>query len=499
MRPGYLFGCVFVWYVCCGGRFTAPFLASLGFSESLIGLTFGLQVLFGSISAGYGSMRADKLERSYPGKGRLFFLIGLIVVGTLGFQLHFVIHYISTTYDVKNRLLNERLDKWLLFHIFARLIFATCMNLVFPILDGISLHYLKQINADECNYGKERLFGAVGWACASLIIGPLIDSFGFLHLFFWSSQVGCLVAVFIICMYIKNQPIQSLDAQFRKCTSSLEQTIGISTRETIDEFCDEKSNSFQIEMCNIEKHNIDGIPHETQDESLLNSSNNDHSSNGDQYLILKSIFHNYLSVGFIISVTTLSIGTSVVENLVFLFFQNGLGGSNTLCGFTNLITVLFEIPIFQYADNFLNLFGQEILLKTACLAYVTRVVGYTFIPKEHVAFVLFLEPLHGVTYACAKTAIVDFASKKTPLGFESTGQGIMSMFQGLGEIIGLCLGGWIEDRYSSVILYRSYASIVALGLTIFHITSLMKQPSQSTNSKYSSVSREPDSEDASPH
>jgi MFS family permease len=475
MRPGVLFFFIFIWLVGNGGRFTAPFLEDVAkFNESLIGLTFGLQVLFGSIFESYGSMKADEWELKYPKKGRLMFLIALLSIGTIGFELHFLIYQISR---VRNDDLaeNQHMNIAIISHIIARIIFSICSTLVFPILDGISLAYLKEIDADEGDYGKERLFGAVGWAIASLMIGPLIDNFGFLHVFFWSSQFSCIISVLVIVYYMKNQ-------------HSIRPSLKSKNSDIYD--IDSTSPPSQIEMSEIGedinvKNNIEESAIICNDEAPRNDL-----TYGDNMMILRSMFHGYPRKGFMISTMTLCMGTSVVENLVFLFFQNELGGSNTICGVSILVTVIFEVPIFQFSAKLLSKYGQEMLQKVACLAYVVRVVGYTLIPKEYVVLVLLFEPLHGVTYACAKTASVDFASTSSPTGFESTGQGIMSTFQGIGIIIGLSLGGLIEDRFSAAVLYRSYALVVGLGLVIFHMSTL-KQSRHQQVSRYSSVSREP--------
>jgi len=118
--------------------------------------------------------------------------------------------------------------------------------------------------------------------------------------------------------------------------------------------------------------------------------------------------------------------------------------------------------------------GAEVLQIIACLAYIVRVVGYTFIPKNHIVLpLLLLEPLHGVTYACSQTSTVDFAAKKLSFGggnYEATGQSIMSLIRSFGSVLGLCLGGWMEDTVGPKTLYRSYAAIVTVGLVLFTIT-----------------------------
>ena len=538
MRPGILFLVIFIWFVCIGGRFVALFLQEVAqFNETTIGITFGLQIFFGSIFAGYGSIQADRLELLYPRKGRIYCLIAAVIVGTIGTQLHFVIYYFYGD-QIKNEELNDDdisdineqvqekqvIDAAIIFHIITRIIISIFLSIMSPILDGISLTYLKENNLQASEYGKERLFGAVGWAVASLIIGPFIDKFGFLYVFFWSSNISCILCVGAIIMYMKDNP--SSEDKDVKSLDTIENNTSIEDEDSIE---NGKSNSnsnsnihngcqslVEVEMSNLNddmnisndtsSQTYEGTKKYTtqEDNPLMNNTTKDedeetemitkkHEEKSRGMMILKSMFHSYTGIGFIISTITLSMGTSIVENLIFLFFDK-LGASNTTCGTSVAVTVLFEVPIFQYSTILLQTYGAENLQKVACLAYVIRVVGYTFIPKDHVIFILLLEPLHGVTYACAKSSSVEFASKLSPPGFESTGQGIMSMLQGMGTIFGLSLGGWVEDTFSAVVLYRSYAAVVACGLIIFYITTSIESSSSTTttrrqgNSSYSKVS-----------
>jgi uncharacterized membrane protein len=73
-------------------------------------------------------------------------------------------------------------------------------------------------------------------------------------------------------------------------------------------------------------------------------------------------------------------GFSVVENMVFLLFEF-LGGSNTICAITVVLTVLFEIPIFQIAPSLLRNYAVGWMLLLACGTFWIRNVGYTLIPE----------------------------------------------------------------------------------------------------------------------
>jgi hypothetical protein len=96
---------------------------------------------------------------------------------------------------------------------------------------------------------------------------------------------------------------------------------------------------------------------------------------------------------------------SVVENLIFLYFEF-LGGSNTLCGLTVAVTVLFELPIFHYASEVLRWMELPVwMFQWGCVAYVVRVIGYSIVPESRAMWVLVLEPLHGVTIGFVLTGV----------------------------------------------------------------------------------------------
>mmetsp|Transcript_4930 Transcript_4930/g.14060 ORF Transcript_4930/g.14060 Transcript_4930/m.14060 type:complete len:289 (-) Transcript_4930:104-970(-) len=190
--------------------------------------------------------------------------------------------------------------------------------------------------------------------------------------------------------------------------------------------------------------------------------------------LLGILFGSSLAAGYIVSSIALSMGTSIVNNLIFLFFRE-LGGSNTVCGLTVVVTVLFEVPIFQMAPQLLQRFGVVGLQELACLAYITRVLGYTFIPQHKVLLVLLLEPLHGVTYAFAKTSGVEFVAELAPKGYDASCQGLLASFLGLGSVIGLSLGGWAQDALGAKSMYRLYAGVVALGLIVLTLVTRQRE------------------------
>ena len=444
MRPGWLYFSIFTWAVLTGGRFTAPFLKDIAqFDDSLIGVIIAIQSLLGSLLGSVGAVYADRLEFKYPNKGRMGFLGLGVLFGTISFEIHWLVHLLVQD----NRVLSTGL------HITARILYSVCLSIVFPILDGITLSYLTSHNCDAAAYGKERSIGAVGWALAHVIIGPVLDKVGF-SIFFCTAPLGALLCLTTFAKYLSDSV--SYESLMREDIINPEtEMVGALTLEHSSETRNTAPET-----------NLDGQDAETDEEER----NIDIPGSENKSLsLLWSMVSSCTACGFIISAMTLNMGTSVVESLIFLFFES-LGGSYAICGLSVVVTVVFEIPIFHYAPRLLAYFGAEALQKIACLAYITRVVGYTYIPKDHMALVLFFEPLHGVTYACSKTSAVEFAAKLTPKGYEASVQGLLSMMLGIGSVVGLSLGGWIEDSLGPVVLYRSYAGIVAVGLAIFYVT-----------------------------
>lgn len=58
----------------------------------------------------------------------------------------------------------------------------------------------------------------------------------------------------------------------------------------------------------------------------------------------------------------LSMGTCLVENLLFLYFVNDLHASNALCGLTVVVTAVLEVPLFAAAPTLLRVVGPAGLM-----------------------------------------------------------------------------------------------------------------------------------------
>eukprot|EP00603_Paraphysomonas_imperforata_P001050 CAMPEP_0114446362 /NCGR_PEP_ID=MMETSP0103-20121206/19168_1 /TAXON_ID=37642 ORGANISM="Paraphysomonas imperforata, Strain PA2" /NCGR_SAMPLE_ID=MMETSP0103 /ASSEMBLY_ACC=CAM_ASM_000201 /LENGTH=310 /DNA_ID=CAMNT_0001618139 /DNA_START=195 /DNA_END=1127 /DNA_ORIENTATION=- len=292
-----------------------------------------------------------------------------------------------------------------------------------PILDGVTLEYLARVKKEKSAFGSERLFGAVSWAVVSFTLGIAIDHYQTRVMYLYNV---CLLLPLLASLY----------------------WFEISKGKEVEEGSEVDRND-----CN----------------DCGETSGTDDSAVGPPPPLF-AILRQHVTAStlvFLLLCTVLSMGTSIVENLVFLMFTNTLGSSNFVCGVSVVVTVVFEIPLFFYAADMLAYFGPIVMLVISTLAYSIRVVGYTLVPESSNWMVLLLEPLHGVTFGCLKISSVEFISQATPAGYDVTVQGLLASLQGLGSLLGSSVGGFVEQRYGSDVLYRGAALIVAVFLGLF--------------------------------
>lgn len=259
--------------------------------------------------------------------------------------------------------------------------------------------------ADRTMYGNERLYGAVSWAVVGVILGYLHDRFG--------------PRIVHLCL-----PVATLLLVATAC--------------------------------------IVGRP---PDKVLTIESSGGSRSKLQLGPLLRSYGSSATKITFFIFAVCLGVGMTFVENLLFLYFRE-LNASFFVCGLSIAITVIFEVPLFTKSKQLLEFFGARGLLAIAGLAYSTRAVGYTLVPDG--AWVLFFEPLHGVTYAAWQTASVEMMATLTPPELMATGQTFLVCVRGVfGVTMANVGGGFVIAEFGESTLYRSASVLVASGLALY--------------------------------
>lgn len=409
---------------------------------------------------------ADKIVNSGNRKGYELVLVACVIITTLVFCCH-VLPELGLLHKSHN----------FTYFMILRIIYSISLSPAYPILDGIALNYLLDNGLDKAAFGNQRLYGAYGWAMISFIMGICIDYFQtkIMYLFI-TTLMFALVYCLIIFSKSRECPLRVVDE------SGVQMSTGFMTLAS-----SEGDDAFEAERDDPSpKDREGGRAH--SDERLLGSS--EESSSGGcvdkvksnpNWIVPALMFFSPVAVMFVVLHTVLSGVTSIVESLVFLFFKDSLGASNLIMGFSVVVTVLFEIPMFAYSKSLLEVVGQNNLLIIACLSYCIRVVGYTIAPNG--IWVLLVEPLHGVSYAGSKMATVDFVSDVTPAHMQATAQGVLTSLSAIGKLIGVSVGGYVEENFGSNIMYRGSALLMFVFLIAF-VVLVNFCPVQSSPIKY---------------
>lgn len=421
-RPRFLFAITFAWLSITGGRFLAPYLEN---KNAPVGVLLASQQATGLLAGPWAGRVADQLEFRFAGAGR----ISAVAIGVL----------IGTLCTVAQDLIAQPSITVLLL---IRVLYAIASSFTIPIVDAIG------VEASD-DYGRERLWGAVAWATCHVVLGPLLDQYGFRVFYPLSSLLGTL-SVGALILYLKSNagPYETVEEHTEPANDGSDHHCAA-----------EPAGNEQMTNINTESEVTTWKLFRTL---VVGGSNT--TTSGSAVL---------LGITFLVAVAFMGAGQAIVDNLIFLYFEF-LGSSYTIMGITVVLTVLFEIPIFHVSDQLLHRFGANLLLQAAMICYVVRVIGYSLLPSGHASWTLFLEPLHGITYACSQTAIVDLCTQRAPVGYAATFQGFVFSVRSIGAIVGLYVGGRAEENWSNprLLYLLAAASVGCVSLLLAVVSSL---------------------------
>lgn len=313
------------------------------------------------------------------------------------------------------------------------------------ILDYFS-HHSKDENAKRKKWGEIRVYGALGWGVANMLIGLLIDITGTTTTIVYFGLAFAIPSVIVVNWTF--DAIAVMDAANpRVCEES--KALKPKTGDSAMPFGPVKG------------------PFET----------------------FFSVFCGNVESAVFLAIMFLShIGMVLVENLVFLYFVDDLKLSYFLCGVSVVVTVAFELPLFHYSDKLLKLFGYDWLIVIGLVTYSVRVMIYTLIPEEHKSWILSVEWMHGVTIATIGVAATLKVSDVAPDGLETTFQGTVTGITGAGSFLGEVLGGYGFEKIGKPWTYR-VASILVLFTAVVYFLNFSLKQYFSPGIKYTSLER----------
>lgn len=285
-------------------------------------------------------------------------------------------------------------------------------------------------------FGRERLWGAVSWGLVSILLGAALDIPGVdFHIVYFLYPPLALLLAFTVYNYRRQARI-------------------LRSHPPVNYF----AHSDPTERINITQSNDQ-------------PSSEQCFTPWQMWVHLISRNDGIQTFLFFVLVFAVSVGSAVVSNMQFLFFVNEFSVTNLYLGFLTLVTVIFEIPLFAIAPTLIKVIGNEAMLIIAAISLVIR--GVTYVLFSHVSSFLWVEPLHGVTFAAMQVASVAYVASRAPLQAEATAQAVATACRAAGAIFGSTLGGFIFHTLGPRLLFLIVSIFVFSATVAFTIATLL--------------------------
>lgn len=156
--------------------------------------------------------------------------------------------------------------------------------------------------------------------------------------------------------------------------------------------------------------------------------------------------------------------SGIVWNFLFWFLEDistaeDLQWSKTLQGLDSLFTTIIgELPFFFISGWILKKLGHIRLMSLVLFAISVRLLGYSLLTRP--AWVLPIELVNGFAFSMCYVVIASYSNLIAPRGAEATVQALFSaLFDGLGISSGGLLAGVIYHRYGGRFLFRLFGYI----------------------------------------
>lgn len=293
------------------------------------------------------------------------------------------------------------------------------------------------------DYGRHRLYGAIGWGTFSFVAGSCLHLFGMHSIFL-------LAAILCICTIVPSAAID-WSPLHDKCTGG-----DGKFHDTFDNI--EKPNNGESTALLPGKHhavhhtnsNSENNIHKPSP-SLKSTQQNEGTQDGTKNFFsrLATLLSNPDAFIFFCTVTVMGCAVGTIEGFLFLYIED-LGGSETLMGFTLAITCVAETIVFYYTKAIIHYVGLDGCFHICYVAFLLRLGGYATLTWWSSPWLVLLpiELLHGITFGLTWSSGTAKSALLAPPGLEATTQ---SCFQGSMFGIGTGLGGLIAGN-----VYNAY-------------------------------------------
>jgi hypothetical protein len=311
--------------------------------------------------------------------------------------------------------------------------------------DSCTLQYLGPTRADL--YGRQRMFGSIGWALAMFIVGIILDhSKAFTNhpcgkagpdernysvcFAIYSVLMGCalVVATQFKFNYGDDEqiPLKSMKDQLKTHINKVKKPHYQQYEHQAFENEADEYNQFDEEG--------DGV----YAKSVRNTSANMEQANSNKqsaykeidssettlqrYMRLFQICKSLKHLSFMLLIWYMGIGVGIVFTFLFWHLQD-LGGSPALYGFASVINHLSELAAYFFVHQIVRKYGHLKIFYVGLFGNAIRFIYVSILTEPY--WILPFEFIQGITHALVWATATSYFAQSVPEDLRATAQGIL--------------------------------------------------------------------------
>ncbi|XP_064471593.1 major facilitator superfamily domain-containing protein 6-like [Ornithodoros turicata] len=329
--------------------------------------------------------------------------------------------------------------------------------------DSATLSYLGE---DTDNYGRQRMFGSLGWGLAMFFVGIALDhSTSFpnhpcgpyenernytICFATFSVLMGC---AFISATQLKFEYVPGPEDNI--VMKPVVMNSDASKPITIEDIAPGIPAARQPEK-------EEKVP-ETAKSTVFAQT----TRKLPEWFAVLRTFANLRYGAFLYVTWFMGFGIGLVFTFLFWHLQD-LGGTPTLFGVASVINHVSEIFAYFFSFRFIRQIGH---VKVLCIGLFGNVCRFLYISwLKNPWWVLPFEFIQGVTHAAVWAACCSYITQATPSNLRSSAQGVLQgLHHGLGRGCGAVIGGIFVNYFGTQITFRGYgfACLIVLGAFVF--------------------------------
>ena len=286
-------------------------------------------------------------------------------------------------------------SKHLIWLIFVVSVSAILNAPVKPLMDDAILKIL----VDKSDYGRNRLYGQLGFGIGSCLVGPLLNID-----IRWAFYIHALSAIPTIALMMY-QPISKKDLNNKR-----KNTVTTTTKNS--------------------KIATKPTPPTT---NIFSS-------------MLKAVLNPDTSIFFLI-VTLIGVSSGIVENFAYIRIEEvGKGSIGNSLGICRLVSSIAGGPMFYLSGSITKKIGINNVLALSLLSYFLRFINYALMESPWQAIPA--EILRGLTFGTFWSAATYYVYSVSPPNLTATMLSLLNgVYAGIGQSLGALVGGVLINKY----------------------------------------------------